>query len=414
MLRPRLLKAFALSVLSVSAVACSQHVEDVDSSESALLPNSAVFEVGHDGTTYRLIAESFASRGLDMHVDLSTFAPEWPLVDTKTSVLNRLGTPVLYAQYGYYHTGLAVVRTDSSIAKDVVAPHDGLAMVFDWSGSRISEVTNPYATIVAIYDPVSHVVTQLMHVAATSALVSATEPVQVTKGDVIGTLAPAPVPSQGDASRLASTSLVFVDGENKKLLNPATLISGYHDTVAPEAHSLYATDATGQVLGELASGQLDVVVEATDRDDDSNRNFEVSAIGFTIKDQDGNVLATNTKCALDELYDSIATASSFRARELIDFGSAAGQVSGAWPNSDVDNPMRTFRYAITNLSTENGRCTVRNDAESFLEIADATTKLDVSVTLWDAKGNETTKSFELLRPPPAPPAPPEPPAPPQE
>lgn len=410
MLRHRLLKTYALPVLSLVAAACSQHAEDVDSSESALLPNGSVFEVGHDGTTYRLIAEAFASRGLDMHVDTAAFAPEWPLVDTKTTALNRFGTPILFAQYGYYHTGLAVMRTDSSVSTEVVAPHDGLAMVFDWSGNRISEVTNPYGTIVAIYDPVSHVVTQLMHVAATSALASATEPVQVTKGSVIGKLAYAPLPAQADASRLANTSLVFVDGENKKLLNPAALLPGYHDTVAPEAFGVYPTDATGQVLAELASGQLDIVVQAADRDDDSNRNFEVSAIGFTIKDQDGNVLATNAKCALDELYDSIANVSSFRARELVDFGSAAGQVSGGWPNSDVDNPNRTFRYAITNLATESGRCTVRDDASSFLEVGDSITKLDVSVTLWDAKGNESTKSFEIVRPatPPAPPAPPAP------
>ncbi len=407
MLRPRLLKAFALSLL---AAACSQNVgDDVDSSENALLPNGSVFEVGHDGATYRLIAEAFAARGLDMHVDLATFAPEWPLTDAKTTALNRLGTPIFYSQLGYYHTGMSVMRTDASVSAEIVAPHDGLAMVFDWSGNRLSQVTNPYATIVAIYDPVSHVVTQLMHVNAAPALASATDPVPVTKGSVIGKLAPAPLPTSADASRLANTTLVFVDGENKKLLNPATLIAGYHDAVAPEAKSLYATNVDGQASDELASGQLDLVVEAADRDDDSERNFEVSAIGFTIKDQDGNVLASNARCALDELYDSIATASSFRARELVDFGTAAasGQVAGAWPNSDVDNPMRTFRYAITNLATDNGRCVVRDDASSFLEVGDAITKLDVSVTLWDAKGNESTKSFELARPapPPAPPAP---------
>ena len=408
MLRHRLLEAFALSLL---ASACAVHAEEVDSSESALLPNSAVFEVGHDGTTYRLVAEAFAARGLDMHVDTTAFTPKWPLTDTKTTVLNRLGTPILYAQYGYYHTGMAVMRTDASVSMEVVAPHDGLAMVFDWSGNRISQVTNPYATIVAIYDPISHVVTQLMHVAAVSALASATEPVPVTKGSVIGKLAYAPLASQNDASRLANTTLVFVDGENHKLLNPAALLPGYHDAVAPEAKALYLADESGAISSELASGQLDLVVEAADRDDDSNRNFEVSAIGFTINDQDGNVLASNAKCALDDLYDSIATASSFRARELVDFGSAAtaGQVSGGWPNSDVDNPVRTFRYALTNLATEDGRCTVRDDASSFLEVGDAITKLDVSVTLWDAKGNESTKSFELVRPepPPAPPPAPE-------
>ncbi|MBX3204350.1 MAG: hypothetical protein KF764_04740 [Labilithrix sp.] len=395
MLRPRFLNALALSFL---AAACAHDVEDFESSESALLPNGTVFETGHDGATYRLIAESFASRGLDMHVDLSTFAPEWPLADDKTVALNRFGTPILYAQYAYYHTGLAVMRSGSTVDTHVLAPHDGLAMVFDWSGNRISQVTHPYATIVAIYDPVSHVVTQLMHVAPSASLVQSTEPVPVTKGSVIGKLAPAPLSTQADASRLANTQLVFVDGENQKLLNPATLIGGYKDTVAPEAKGLYATDAAGEALAELASGDLDLVVEVADRDDDSNRNFEVSAIEFSVTDQDGNVLASNGRCALDDLYASVAGASQSRARELVDFGSAAGQIAGAWPNSDVDNPWRTFRYALTNLASEGGRCVVRDDASSFLTIGDAVTKLDVSVTLWDAKGNTSTKSFELARP----------------
>jgi hypothetical protein len=272
-------------------------------------------------------------------------------------------------------------------------------MVFDWSGNRISQVTNPYATVVAIYDPVSHVVTQLMHVAADSALVASADPVPVTKGSVLGKLAPAPLASQSHAARLASTQLVFVDGENQKLLNPAKLIAGYHDTVAPELKGVYVSDANAESQVDFSSGKVDLVVEVTDRDDASNRNFEVAAIGFTIKDQDGNVLASNAQCALDDLYDSIATSASFRARELVDFGAAASQVSGAWPNSDVDNPGRTFRYAITNLASENGRCIVRDDASGFLDIVDAVTKLDVSITLWDAKGNSSTQAIELVRSP---------------
>jgi hypothetical protein len=400
----RLLKAFACSSL---LVACAQNVEDVDSSESALLPNGTVFDTGHDGTTYRLIAEHFAARGLDMHVDTSAFAPGWPLADTKTTVLNRLGTPILYSSFGYYNTGVDVMRTDSTVGSDVLAPHDGIAVVFDWSGNRITEVTSPYATIVAVYDPSSHVVTQLMHVAALSTIAASADPVQVTKGTVIGKLAPAPLSSGADSLRLANTQVVFVDGENKKLLNPAAFLP-YHDAIAPEARSLYATDESSQARSELTTGHLDLVVEAFDRDDDSNRNLEVSAIAFTVKDQNGTVLASQPRCSLDEIYDSIAAPTTFRAKDFIDFGSAASQMSGGWPNSDVDNPQRTFRYGLTQLGVVNGRCTVLDDAAGFLDITDAVTKVDVSVTLWDAKGNTSEKTMELLRaaaPPPPPPPP---------
>lgn len=400
----------SLACLSLIVAACSESAgEDVSSSEGMLLPNSTMFDVGHDGEAYRKIAEHFQGRGLDVHVDTTGFAPAWPLNDTKTAVLNRLGTPILYSSFGYYHTGFDVMRSASNVAPDVVAPHDGLALVFDWSGNRLSPstVTVPYSMVVAIYDPVSHVITEMMHVAATSALAAATEPVQVTKGDVIGKLAPAPV---SDSSRLAHVQVNFVDGENKKLLNPATLFgASYHDAVAPEAKGLYIADADAKVQSELVNGKLDLVVEAVDRDDESGRNLEVSAIAYEVKDQNGAVLASSARCNLDNLYESIAAAAPFRANQLIDFGSAKSQVSGGWPLSDVDNPMRSFRYALTNLAVDaNGKCSVKDDADGFLEVADAITKISVSVTLWDPKGNTSSKSFDFARSatPAAPPPPP--------
>lgn len=396
MLRQRLVKALALSFL----VACARDGENVDSSENAILPNGGIFELGHDGATYQRIAATFAARGVDMHVNLTGFEPAWPLDDQKTTVLNRQGTPLLYSSFGYIHTGLDIVKSDATVSSDVLAPHDGLALVFDWSGNPISTVTNPYATIVAIYDPISHVVTELQHVAATAALAQATAPVEVKKGSVLGTLAPAPLANAADAARLANTQVVFVDAENQKLLDPAKLFGAYGDTVAPDVKGVYLSDDAGVVSGELSSGKLDLLVEVFDHDDASGRNFEVSALAFTVKDQNGKVLSESTKCNIDSLFESTAGVGTFRARELVDFGTAfnAGQASGAWPNSDVDNPYRTFRYALTSLASVDGRCTIQDDATSFLEVGDDVTKLDVSVTVWDVKGNETTKPLSLERP----------------
>lgn len=398
----RLLSGIALTLL---VAGCAGNDDRINTSEDAILPNSAIFEIGHDTTTYRRIAEAFASRGYDLNVDVTKFTPGWPLTDTKPSALNRHGTPMLYAGFGYVHTGLDVVRSDASVSKDVVAPHDGLAMVFDWSGNPVKQVSVPYATIVAIYDETSHVLTQLLHVGALDALVKANEPVKVTKGSVIGKLAPAPLADVGDASRLANTQVAFIDGANARLLNPASLIADYADTVAPESKALYVTDESGQVTTDFTPGKLDLVVEAADRDDVSNRNFEVSAVAFTVKDQDGKVVAESAKCELDSLYGSIAEGATFKALDVVDFGSAvtAGQVSGAWPSSDVDNTARTFRYALTNLQVVNGKCTARADGDANVDVANTVTKLDVSVTLWDAKGNESTNAFTVLRSPAAPP-----------
>jgi hypothetical protein len=389
LVRQRRKTAFTVPLLALFAVACVREArEEVGASEGALLPNPKIFEVDHDGATYRLIAEYFKGRDLDTHVVLEGFDPAWPLADTKTAVLNRVGTPVLFAQLGYFHTGFDVIRSDSTVGMDVRAPHDGLAAVFDWTGARISNVTNPQTTVVAIYDPVSHVITQLMHVRPTDAIAQAADPIPVTKGEVIGKLAPAPVGTQ-EALRLAHVHLNFIDGENMKILNPAKLFAGYKDTVAPEVKGVYVAGETGIATSEFYTGKLDVIVETADRDDDSRRNLEIAAIAFQIKDQDGRVLASQDRCDLAQLYESIARPAPFRAKHLIDFGSAAEQVRGGWPSSDVDNPARTFRYALTQLLVEDGRCTVKDDEQGFLDVSDEVTKLVVEVTLWDAKGNET-------------------------
>lgn len=387
-----------LIALGLFAVACgSSKREETGSSEGMLLPNDTIFETGHDGATYKAIADYFRGRsGIDLHVTLEGFAPAWPLKDDKTVVLNRLGTPILFGQFGYFHTGMDIMRSSGVVSTEVTAPHDGLAAVFDWTGAKIEASSNPQQTVVAIYDPVSHVITQLMHVDPAAALLGQTDPVTVHKGDVIGKLALAPVPGQVDRMRLAHTHVNFVDGENLKLLNPAKLFP-YKDTTLPETKTVYITTDEGKKREDFLSGKMDIVVEAADRDDDSQRNLEVSAIAFTIKDQDGNVLSQSAQCNLGDLYESIAAPYSTKAKELIDFGSAATQVNGGWPSSDTDNAARTFRYGLTQLAVENGRCTVKNDADGFLDIPDTVEKLSVEVTLWDGSGNKSVSTTEVLR-----------------
>lgn len=393
--RQTLLRASALCFL----FACTtQNVESVTSSESDILPNANIFDVDHDGATFRLIAEHFEGLGFDMNVDLEQFAPSWPLDDASPSVLNRLGTPILFAEFGYYHTGFDAIRSNPEGDENVLAPHDGLALMFDWAGNRSSDTESPYTAVVAIYDPVSHVVTQIMHLSPTAAIAQATDPVPVQRGEVIGTLAKPPIDGPM-ASALKHVQIAFVDGANKKLLNPAVHFADYADTVAPTASSVYVTDEEGSVrTSDFVTGKLDFVVDAFDRDDHSERNLEVSAIAFTITDQDGNVVASQPKCTLDHLYESLEETASFRAKHLVDFGSAVGQAFGGWPHSDVANPDRTFRYALTQLAVdEEGRCTVLDDEDGYLEVTDEMTQLDISVTLWDAKDNETETAFELVR-----------------
>lgn len=386
-----------LSATSLGALifACSSGADETASAEDDLLPNGAVFERDHDGTGYRVIAEYFGARGFDLHVDTSEFAPAWPLRADKTSVLNRVGTPIYLGSTGYYHTAFDILRTPEPDGTRVLAPHAGLALVFDWSGNRLNP-QNSYSSVVAIYDPISHVVTQLMHVKAAANIAAATAPIEVRQGDVIGEIANSPFNNE-HADRLRHTHVDFIDGENKKILNPAALLRGYHDGIAPTAKRVYVADEEARTGDALVSGKIDVVVEAFDRDDDSDRNLELAAISYEIVDDRGRVLASIPQCTLDHLYENVAGRSSFRAAQLIDFGSASEQFGGGWPSSDLDNRERTFRYALTQLVVEDGHCKVLDDTAGHLEVGDDVEVLAVRMTLSDAKGNQSEHVATLTR-----------------
>ena len=124
---------------------------------------------------------------------------------------------------------------------------------------------------------------------------------------------------------------------------------------------------------------------------------EDSALAFEIADQQGTVLLAQPRCELSHLYESVAAPSSFRTLQLVDFGSARGQLTGDWPNSDVDSRERTFRYALTQLRVENGRCKALDDAPAFVQVGDAVRSLKVSLTLWDPKGNQSRHERTLER-----------------
>jgi hypothetical protein len=379
-------------------VACDRQGDDSEASVSALLPNSAILEGESAGRSYARVAEHFKSLGWDMRVDLDGFAPLWPVDDPKKMVLNRLGTPVIFSNWAYYNTGFDVLRSNTlSVPYDVFAPYDGYAIALNWSGNPLTEGDTPYTSMVAVYDSASHVVTELVHVAPIPALLGSIGPVPVTRGTKIGKLARAPL-ADLEANRMANAHVVMVDGAAMKLINPARYFAGYTDRVPPTMNAVYTTDEAGIKTTKFKSGKLDVVVEAFDRDDASERNLEVSAIAFSITDQDGAPLLAQPRCDLDHLYTEIGQPGSFRARDLVDFGSAPpSQIAGVWPLSDVGNPIRTFRYALTQLSSVDGRCSVKKDEDGFVEVSHAVSKLLVSITVWDVKDNKTTKSFEILR-----------------
>ena len=168
----------------------------------------------------------------------------------------------------------------------------------------------------------------------------------------------------------------------------------YPDTTKPTIGEVYLLDAAAKRLDTLATGPLDLVVSAHDRDDSSQRNLEIASVAFSAKDQAGRELLRLPRCRLSDAFKLLAEDWSLETStiRLIDFGNAMGQLSGFWPSSDVGDPDRLFRYAVTNLRIDQGQCTiVASDRDGQLEIGPEVTELTVFVQLWDSRGNRTTK-----------------------
>lgn len=362
------------------------------------LPNSMLFERDHDGGGYRKIAEQFEAEGFDLSVDLEKLAPAWPMQESGTALLDRFGTPVQLKDFGYFHTAVDIIRRNVDESDIITAPVSGLARVFDWSG-RPGFQGRAYAGVVAILDSESHVIVQLMHVMPSQYLLDATTFIEVEKGDVVGTLADDLDFLEDDNQQLLRhTHVGLIDGEHLEALNPLHYFD-YHDDEAPTVNGLYVLSETSQKFTELRSGELDVVLEVFDRDTDSDRNFEVARIGYQILDQDQTVLRESAPCEFAHLYNSIEAPYKLRALDLIDFGGARRQYGiGGWPNSDLANRDRTFRYALTQLKVSpEGRCDIYADDDAFVEIPDEVSSIEIRAEIWDPSGNKTEFAQVLQR-----------------
>ncbi|MDQ3366872.1 MAG: hypothetical protein M3680_15725 [Myxococcota bacterium] len=361
------------------------------------LPNGALYEGPHDGTGYAAVASFFANQGFDLTADVSQLQLAWPTRQAQTAALNRFGTPILLAGRGYFHTALDVMRPAPTDNPDVLAPVSGTAFVFDWYGS-VGYHGNPYAAVVAIWDPRSKTVTQLMHVEPAAELLAVGQgPLEVTQGQRIGTLALVPLNDPTLAEGFRHTHVDIVDGKAGRALDPSRHLP-YQDHVAPVAGELYLLDAAARKSAKLSTGKLDVVVQLSDRDDHSARNFEVAAISYTIS-LDGVAVATSPRCELDHLIEKIGPVSyATGTLSLLDLGNASAQVGiGGWPQSDIDNRDRTFRYALTQFSVVDRRCVVRPDADGYIDVPATAGVMTVRVTAWDRNGNATTTRRTLRR-----------------
>lgn len=360
------------------------------------LPNEGLEERAHDGFSNRAIAQFFQRKGFALRVDEAAIAAAWPLPG-KTALLNRFGTPLFWTNKPYFHSALDVVRADPRDAPTVRAPWSGQLHVFDWSGTPGYQ-GDGYSTVIAIYDPRSHAIAQLMHVEPTFALKRARGFVNVRRGEPIGTLAKLGWARGRQAELFRHTHFSLIDGAQMRAYDPARFLP-YSDPVPPRLVSVYLLDEDGQRHNTLISGEVDLVIEVADTDAYSGRNFEVDSIEYEVRAPDGTLLASSPRCAFDHLFDDVSRNYRLTTLNLIDFGNARAQVDNAWPQSDIGNRTRTFRYALTQFGLRDGRCYAKTDAEGHLDLAPSLLALVVRGTMWDVRGNVRSFVRQLLRAP---------------
>lgn len=385
-----MLKCLLMIPAVLFALSCQPNVSQEDEvSFIKKLPNSAFNDRNRTGGVYRGIVKYFADHGNDLTADVSQLDLAWPMAEEKTAVLTRFGTPIILGSTtAYFHDSLDVYRSDSSFSADVHAPLAGIVQIFDYYGSQTT-TAEPYATVVAIWDPKSHLIVGLMHIKPSQALLDLARPAAIEKGFVIGQLAVPAFLAADHQEALRHTHTTIIDGKTFRLLNATRLIAGYHDAVKPVLDDAYLLDDSAKRTDKLTTGKLDLILDLHDNDDDSLRNFEVGAIEFTVKDDLDNVLAHTAKCDLDDLTARHGDDSELPATRLLDLGNAASQTGiGGWPQSDVDNRDRQFRYALTQLKvTPEGECTVVADDQGFMTVEESTQSIHLEAKVWDQRGN---------------------------
>jgi len=396
----RHLVPFVAIALVAAVPGCVDVERGLAGEELADLPNGDLVDKLHDdGLTYAAIIDSIIEQdGFELAVDLDQLDVQWPLEGEATAVLNRFGTPLLGVEDAYFHTAMDVVRASDGGDDTVYAPFTGLALPFDWWGRR-GYTRVHYTSVLVVWDPISHAVAFLNHSVPNQKLRDAERTfVAVQAGEPIGTLA-ADLFNVAEADRegFRHTHFVLLDGATRTALDPARF-TPYRDQEAPEVVSFYALDEDGVRLNTLRDGALDLVLEVYDRDEDSGRNFEIAGLSFQVL-ADGLPVHEVAHCELSALYESFASDHTAAVTSLIDFGNAAHQLeNSAWPGRDLGDPDRTFRYALTQLATSAGGCSlVTDDAVGHVEVGADVHEIRVVGAIWDARGNRRDLAASLRR-----------------
>jgi hypothetical protein len=378
------------------------------------LPNSDFAVEGESSPMYKTLAASFKNTSFDFRPQFHKLKLSWPLADRHHTILEAFSTPEVFRleipwedpgpapaiHFTFNHQAIDVIRSDLAAATTVFAPVSGYAVAIANGGGFPEDPPVDYLSLVAIYDPRSHLILGLLHVVPTPELAAATTPLAVTRGQVIGELSEGVpvVPVLQQKFRHTHVFLMSLAEEKIEIFNPLPYFSGYRDHISPTVNDVTLLDENGQRIDHLKSGRLDVIVDAYDRDDHSDLNFPIWKIKYTVTDQSGRLLATLSNCNTDLPFrNPDFTAKIGHIINMFDLGNMKAQLrSGIWDSdspiyTNVSAPNRSFLYAPTNFKSAK-TCIPLSDADGFIEISDAITSIRVFTSVMDYKGNRSTFS----------------------
>ena len=330
-------------------------------------------------------------------VNVEKLSLKWPIDSKKSSLLTRFGTPTVITteqrmfnkNFYYSHEALDITRHDHAESHNVYSPVSGIAIIIeDGIINESLKDLDYYSTAVAILDENSNAIISLLHIKPSLSL-SKKYFTKVSKGDLLGEMAL--VTSMQDPIKqelYKHIHLTMIDPINKNLINPIFYTDHYIDDVKPIIKDISLFDKKGKKHDALVHGEVDLVITGYDKDNFSNRNFEIAEFTFIVKDLHNNIIHQVKDCHLDFLSNALTFKNNKDAYYLDHIGKFVNDDFDLfYTNASVRD--REFSYVLSHFKNSSHRCILKKDKDSNLSINKDIDFINVEIEIKDYFGNKS-------------------------
>jgi hypothetical protein len=357
---------------------------------------------------YSIIAERFRQAHLPINSDLSKLRLRWPLNDSRRRILsvfespdvvkisaNEDGKDVVYWTV-IPHRAVDIARSSESVSPIVHSPVTGLAIIIpdesDPSAAE-SQESGSYASTVAIYEPISRAIVNLLHVKPRADFKFGAAPAPVQAGEAIGELA-SDIPCNPNlVENMRHTHVFLIDGSKGiRIRNPFKYFIDFKDSAPPIVDDVYLFDSAARQHSRLVDGKIDIVLKAHDTFDQGSELIPPAELSYRVWSDRNVILAKADRCQLGpHLYNPNSAGLLSVYSSYYDLmGSFDEATDEVWPNTftPASQATRFYRLALTHLRTgQSSSCTLLSDPNGFLEITPDIQFIRVEAILRDRKGN---------------------------